>query len=261
MAIRVKDIEVTSLATSSGNDQPMEGRFNGDPYCAPVCPGCGTEWPETRVEGIGQESVRCASCGADCTPFTFTNGYTIAFDELRSARGHRPARGRRGLRPRRGALRGAARQLRPEPDPRLRAARHRRARHAGAPLHGPAWNVPFDPRPGLPQRGRLRSRSWWRPAPLRARRRRSCSATRPTGTSTSTLCAPARSSSARSNSTAPVSTSATCTHCRATGRSPGHTCDVSGTVTLQVEVLKGTRATTGRSSSHSRRTCRSWPGR
>ena len=84
VAIRIKDIEVTSLATSSGNDQPMEGRFNGDPYCAPVCPGCGTEWPETRVEGIGQQSVRCTSCGADCTPFTFTNGYTIAFDELRS---------------------------------------------------------------------------------------------------------------------------------------------------------------------------------
>jgi acetamidase/formamidase len=82
IAIRIKDIEVTSLATASGNDQPMEGRFNGDPFCAPVCPGCGTEWPETRVEGIGQESIRCANCGADATPFTFTNGYTIAFDEL-----------------------------------------------------------------------------------------------------------------------------------------------------------------------------------
>jgi acetamidase/formamidase len=84
IAIRIKDIEVTSLATASGNDLPMEGRFNGDPYCAPVCPGCGAEWPETRLEGIGQEAVRCASCGADATPFTFTNGYTIAFDELHS---------------------------------------------------------------------------------------------------------------------------------------------------------------------------------
>jgi acetamidase/formamidase len=83
IAIRIKDIAVTSSATASGNDQPMEGRFNGDPYCAPVCPGCGTEWPETRVEGIGAESIRCASCGADATPFTFTNGYTIAFDERR----------------------------------------------------------------------------------------------------------------------------------------------------------------------------------
>jgi formamidase len=84
IAIRIKDIEVTSLATASGNDRPMEGRFNGDPYCAPVCPGCGATWPETRVEGIGQEAIRCANCGVDATPFTFTNGYTIVFDELRS---------------------------------------------------------------------------------------------------------------------------------------------------------------------------------
>jgi acetamidase/formamidase len=81
VAIRIKDIAVTSLATASGNDLPMEGRFNGDPYCAPVCPGCGTEWPETRVEGIGPQAIRCANCGADATPFTFTNGYTIVFDE------------------------------------------------------------------------------------------------------------------------------------------------------------------------------------
>src|SRR3954466_13366329 len=84
IAIRIKDIEVTSIATASGNDQPMEGRFNGDPYCAPVCPGCGTEWPETRVEGIGPEAIRCAACGADATPVTVTNGYTIAFDDTRS---------------------------------------------------------------------------------------------------------------------------------------------------------------------------------
>jgi formamidase len=80
IAIRIKDIAVTSLATSSGNDQAMEGRFNGDPYCAPVCPNCATEWPETRIEGIGPEAIRCTNCGADATPFTFTNGYTVAFD-------------------------------------------------------------------------------------------------------------------------------------------------------------------------------------
>jgi formamidase len=84
IAIRIRDIAVTSIATASGNDQVMEGRFNGDPYCAPVCPGCGAEWPETRVEGIGPEAIRCAACGADATPFTFTNGYTIAFDDTRS---------------------------------------------------------------------------------------------------------------------------------------------------------------------------------
>ena len=32
--------------------------------CAAVCPGCGSEYPESRIEGIGQEVVRCASCGA-----------------------------------------------------------------------------------------------------------------------------------------------------------------------------------------------------
>jgi formamidase len=83
IAIRIKDIEVTSIASASGNDLSPEGSFNGDPYCAPVCPGCGTEWPETRVEGIGQEAIRCLNCGADATPFKFTNGYTIAFDAAR----------------------------------------------------------------------------------------------------------------------------------------------------------------------------------
>jgi formamidase len=84
IAIRIKDIEVTSIATASGNDWWPEGTYNGDPYCAAVCPGCGAEYPETRLEGIGQEAVRCASCGADAKPFKFTNGYTIAFDH-----GHR----------------------------------------------------------------------------------------------------------------------------------------------------------------------------
>jgi formamidase len=83
IAIRIKDIEVTSIATASGNDWSPEGSFNGDPYVAPVCPHCGTEWPETRVEGIGQEAIRCLNCGEDATPFKFTNGYTIAFDASR----------------------------------------------------------------------------------------------------------------------------------------------------------------------------------
>src|SRR5690606_6852460 len=77
------DIVVTSIATASGNDQVMAGRFLGDPYVAGRCPECGTLYPETRIEGIGPTAVRCVNCGADATPFTFTNGYTIAFDENR----------------------------------------------------------------------------------------------------------------------------------------------------------------------------------
>ncbi|MDQ0189878.1 acetamidase/formamidase [Alicyclobacillus cycloheptanicus] len=37
-------------------------------------------YPETRIEGICQSAIRCVNCGADVTPFKFTNGYTIAFD-------------------------------------------------------------------------------------------------------------------------------------------------------------------------------------
>lgn len=80
IAIKIKSIRVTSIATSSGNDKPMEGRFVGDPFVAVKCPECGTMYPETKIEGIGQEAIRCANCGADVTPFVFTNGYTMAFD-------------------------------------------------------------------------------------------------------------------------------------------------------------------------------------
>lgn len=84
IAIRIKSIEVTSIATASGNDQTVEGSFLGDPYCAGKCPECGTMYPETRIEGIGQSAIRCTNCGADATPFRFTNGYTIAFDPTRT---------------------------------------------------------------------------------------------------------------------------------------------------------------------------------
>ncbi|OIK11945.1 acetamidase/formamidase family protein [Bacillus sp. MUM 13] len=80
IAIKIKSIRVTSVATSSGNDMPVEGRFLGDPFVAGKCPRCGTLHPETIIEGIGQEAIRCANCGTDVAPFVFTNGYTIAFD-------------------------------------------------------------------------------------------------------------------------------------------------------------------------------------
>src|SRR3954453_11860844 len=83
IAIRIRSIDVTSLATASGNDRTLDGRFNGDPYCAKVCAQCGTEDEPTAVEGIGPDSVRRANCGAPASPFAFPNGYTIAFDEVR----------------------------------------------------------------------------------------------------------------------------------------------------------------------------------
>jgi acetamidase/formamidase len=80
IVLRIKDITITSLATSSGNDNMMAGRFLGDPYVAGKCPECGILYPKTVLRGIGQEAVRCANCGADASPFTFANGYTLAFD-------------------------------------------------------------------------------------------------------------------------------------------------------------------------------------
>jgi formamidase len=84
IALRIQDITVTSLATASGNDKFMEGRYLGDPYVAAQCPECGTLYPKSHIEGIGQTAIRCDNCGADVAPFNFTNGYTIAFDDNRS---------------------------------------------------------------------------------------------------------------------------------------------------------------------------------
>ncbi|AXH00797.1 acetamidase/formamidase family protein (plasmid) [Deinococcus wulumuqiensis] len=80
IAVFIRSLRPTSRATASGNDLVMEGRFLGDPFVAARCPGCGTLNPETRIEGIGPEAIRCANCGADVAPFTFTNGYTMALD-------------------------------------------------------------------------------------------------------------------------------------------------------------------------------------
>jgi acetamidase/formamidase len=83
IAIRIRSIDVASVATASGNDRTIEGRFNGDPYCAKVCAECGAEDEATIVDGIGEDCVRCARCGASAAPFAFTNGYTMAFDAAR----------------------------------------------------------------------------------------------------------------------------------------------------------------------------------
>jgi formamidase len=84
IALHIQDITVTSIATASGNDKFMEGRYLGDPYVAGKCPECGTLYPPSHIEGIGQTAIRCDNCGADVAPFNFTNGYTIAFDDNHS---------------------------------------------------------------------------------------------------------------------------------------------------------------------------------
>ncbi|MDY0405176.1 acetamidase/formamidase family protein [Virgibacillus sp. 179-BFC.A HS] len=84
IAIRIQSIRVTSIATASGNDKPIEGRFLGDPFVAGKCPECGTINPDSKIDGIGQEAIRCKNCGADITPFVFTHAYSIAFNQKNS---------------------------------------------------------------------------------------------------------------------------------------------------------------------------------
>lgn len=80
IAIRVEKVEVLSRASSSGVDQPVEGAYVGDPFVAKKCPGCGEEWPDFEVEGIGYEGIRCKKCGTPASPFKMVYGYTLVFD-------------------------------------------------------------------------------------------------------------------------------------------------------------------------------------
>lgn len=84
VAIRIRDITVTSIATASGHDSSPEGFCLGDPYVAARCPVCDTLWPETHVEGIGQDAVKCDTCGNAVKPFEIVHGYTVTFDETRA---------------------------------------------------------------------------------------------------------------------------------------------------------------------------------
>tara|TARA_B100000575_G_C23117470_1_gene646173 strand:- start:683 stop:1984 length:1302 start_codon:yes stop_codon:yes gene_type:complete len=84
IAIRIKEISVTSVATSSGNDYWVDGLYMGDPYVAKYDPDNEELNPESYVEGIGEDAVKFKSTGKPASPFKFTNGYTIAFDNNRS---------------------------------------------------------------------------------------------------------------------------------------------------------------------------------
>lgn len=80
IVIRIESVNITSKATASGNDEPQQGRFVSDSFVDKVCPHCGAKNPKSYIEGVGENAVRCAECGAPVAPFHFTNGYTIAFD-------------------------------------------------------------------------------------------------------------------------------------------------------------------------------------
>ncbi|GGC85062.1 acetamidase/formamidase family protein [Vreelandella lutescens] len=84
VAIRIREITVTSIATASGHDSSPEGFCLGDPYVAARCPTCDTVWPETHIEGIGQDAVKCDVCNNPVKPFEIVHGYTVTFDDTRT---------------------------------------------------------------------------------------------------------------------------------------------------------------------------------
>ena len=81
IALKLRRVEVTSLATASGVMQAVDGRYVGDPFVAKVCPKCGAASPSSHLEGIGQQAVRCDACGAEVSAFRVTNGYVIVLDQ------------------------------------------------------------------------------------------------------------------------------------------------------------------------------------
>ncbi len=83
IAITIERVGILSSATSSGTMLTRDAAFGSDPFVDKQCPGCGRPWPEFRVEGTGEEAVRCAACGVPASAFTFEEGYTIVFDEDR----------------------------------------------------------------------------------------------------------------------------------------------------------------------------------
>jgi acetamidase/formamidase len=83
VAITIERIQVLSQATSSGVDLPVEGAFVGDPFVNKRCPTCREPWPQVQVQGVGERAIRCVRCGGVATPFHMVEGYTIVFDKAR----------------------------------------------------------------------------------------------------------------------------------------------------------------------------------
>ncbi|WP_327054130.1 acetamidase/formamidase family protein [Halomicrococcus gelatinilyticus] len=84
IALKIRDIEVTSVATSTGSMSEREDAFGDDPFVDHRCPECGAEWPDSVVEGTGEDAIRCAECGANASSFGFEYGYTAVFDDDRT---------------------------------------------------------------------------------------------------------------------------------------------------------------------------------
>ena len=85
VALHVERLEQTSAATTSGTHEGWDGRFISDPFVANICPTCREEdrhflYPDTYLDGVGHQAVRCSTCGSEVIPFRMVEGYTMVFD-------------------------------------------------------------------------------------------------------------------------------------------------------------------------------------
>ncbi len=84
VVIRIKNIKVTSIAASSGVMEAIAGTYKGDPFVHRMCPKCGRESEETYVDGIGWQAIKCKKCQASASPFKMPHGYTMALNSEES---------------------------------------------------------------------------------------------------------------------------------------------------------------------------------
>lgn len=80
VVLYLEHVRAVSDASSSGVDSAIDGRYQGDPFVAKLCSNCGAVSPESYIEGVGPDSVRCQMCGAPVSPFRFKHGYTCVLD-------------------------------------------------------------------------------------------------------------------------------------------------------------------------------------
>lgn len=80
IALKIEKIQVLSRYAASGTGVTYSKFFGQDPSIHAKCPRCGVFYPETHLEGIGPEAVKCVRCGMPVVPQTIGNGYTLVYD-------------------------------------------------------------------------------------------------------------------------------------------------------------------------------------
>ncbi len=80
VVLYLEHVRAASDVSSSGVGSAVDGRYVGDPFVAKRCENCGAESPDSYVEGIGPDAVRCGQCGAPVSPFRFRHAYTCVLD-------------------------------------------------------------------------------------------------------------------------------------------------------------------------------------